>query len=58
MKDLDLDLISCTHYWIIETAHGKVSQGICSKCGIYKFFENSITGDKGINWKPGNGYIW
>lgn len=30
----------CHHYWIIETAHGPTSKGICKHCGAEKQFLN------------------
>ena len=31
----------CNHYWIIETAHGPTSKGVCKHCGEEKEFLNS-----------------
>lgn len=30
----------CRHYWIIESAEGPVSKGICKFCGARKEFNN------------------
>ncbi len=32
----------CRHHWIIETADGPVSRGICKLCGAKKEFSNSL----------------
>lgn len=31
----------CSHYWIIETAHGPTSKGVCKYCGEEKEFLNA-----------------
>ena len=31
----------CAHHWMIETANGKKSSGICKHCGDSKKFFNS-----------------
>lgn len=31
----------CCHYWIIETAKGPISKGVCKYCGEEKEFFNS-----------------
>ncbi|MFQ5917764.1 MAG: hypothetical protein ACE5I0_08150 [Candidatus Binatia bacterium] len=32
----------CRHYWIIETAKGPTSEGVCKYCGVEKEFLNSL----------------
>jgi hypothetical protein len=32
----------CRHHWIIETASGPTSPGICKICGIEKHFDNVL----------------
>ena len=32
----------CHHYWIIESAKGPVSRGVCKFCGAEKEFLNSL----------------
>ena len=32
----------CRHYWIIESANGSTSKGVCKFCGVKKEFFNSI----------------
>ena len=32
----------CVHHWVIATAHGGTSQGVCKLCGAKKVFQNSI----------------
>lgn len=34
----------CTHYWLIESADGPISQGVCKFCGARKEFHNSWLG--------------
>lgn len=36
------------HHWVIETANGPVSWGVCQICHEGKEFQNSIVGDD--NW--------
>ena len=31
----------CHHYWIIESAGGRTSKGVCKLCGTEKKFYNS-----------------
>ena len=33
---------SCLHHWIIETANGPTSRGVCRNCHESKEFNNSI----------------
>ena len=33
---------SCAHYWLIESANGPTSYGICRICGARKEFLNAI----------------
>jgi hypothetical protein len=33
---------SCRHHWIIETANGPSSRGVCQNCQESKLFSNSI----------------
>lgn len=35
--------MTCRHYWIIDTAQGPVSKGVCQYCHEVKEFQNSIT---------------
>ncbi len=32
----------CQHYWVIETADGPISNGVCQACGETREFQNSI----------------
>ncbi len=34
----------CRHYWIIESAEGPISKGVCRLCGAEKEFFNSFYG--------------
>ncbi|HAA95603.1 MAG: hypothetical protein FI717_06235 [SAR202 cluster bacterium] len=33
---------TCLHHWVIETANGPVSWGVCQNCHEGKEFQNSI----------------
>ena len=35
---------TCRHYWIIESASGPTSKGVCKFCGEEKEFQNSWVG--------------
>ena len=46
---------TCHHHWVIETAQGPTSDGVCKNCGTRKEFLNAIpedsppqTRDKGV----------
>ena len=32
----------CTHHWVIESANGPLSEGVCRRCGERREFTNSI----------------
>ncbi len=32
---------TCRHYWVIESARGPVSKGVCKFCGAQREFHNS-----------------
>ena len=32
----------CHHYWLIESAEGPTSKGVCKFCGAEKEFSNSL----------------
>ena len=32
---------ACTHHWVIEVAHGPLSEGMCQRCGEKREFSNS-----------------
>ena len=34
--------VQCRHYWIIEPANGRVSEGVCQNCQETREFQNSI----------------
>jgi len=34
---------TCRHYWVIETASGPTSRGVCKICGEEREFQNSWT---------------
>ena len=33
---------TCRHHWIIETANGPISRGVCRKCSESREFKNSF----------------
>jgi len=33
----------CRHHWLIESAEGPISQGICQLCGMKRDFHNYLT---------------
>ncbi len=39
----------CAHHWLIETAAGPLSKGVCRLCGEEREFTNS-TDFHGMNW--------
>ncbi len=32
----------CLHHWVIETADGPISEGVCQKCAEVKTFANYV----------------
>ena len=32
----------CHHHWMVEAAHGLISEGVCKLCGARKHFNNRI----------------
>lgn len=32
----------CPHYWVIDSATGPTSRGVCKRCGAVKEFFNSL----------------
>ena len=38
--------VGCSHYWIIDSADGPTSNGVCRICGAEKEFFNSFDGTK------------
>ena len=37
-----LEKDECSHYWVIESATGPTSQGVCKFCGVARDFQNSF----------------
>ncbi len=37
--------IACRHFWLIESANGPTSHGVCCLCGAERDFPNSISED-------------
>lgn len=33
----------CCHYWLIESAAGPISHGVCRLCGMKRNFDNYLT---------------
>ena len=46
---------SCMHYWLIESATGRKSRGVCKFCGAEKEFLNSVPDYSTL--KPGSGFF-
>ena len=44
----------CNHYWIIETALGLTSRGVCKLCGAEKIFDNSLLDQWVDPWAEGD----
>ena len=36
--------VACRHYWVIESASGPTSKGVCKFCGEIREFQNSWIG--------------
>lgn len=36
---------TCKHHWIIDTAAGPTSRGVCERCGVEQSFANSLPDD-------------
>ena len=47
-------VMECTHHWVIESAHGPLSEGLCQRCGEKREFKNSgdVTSPWRISQKP------
>lgn len=41
-KNKEAIIEACKHYWVIESAHGPESRGICKYCGETRDFSNSL----------------
>jgi len=39
----------CRHHWLIESAHGATSRGLCKICGSVRDFRNSLS--EGYYWE-------
>jgi hypothetical protein len=35
------DFVNCAHHWVIASANGPLSKGICQRCGETRDFRNS-----------------
>jgi len=33
---------TCQHHWVLETAAGPTSKGVCQRCGMQKEFQNTV----------------
>ena len=42
----------CPHYWLIESAKGPTSRGVCKACGATKDFFNAIPEGDSMVVKP------
>ena len=43
--------LACTHHWVIESANGPSSGGVCQRCGGTREFKNSA---EVIPWQSAN----
>jgi hypothetical protein len=43
--------LACTHHWVIESANGPSSGGVCQRCGETREFKNSA---EVIPWQSAN----
>ena len=43
---VSLEDFMCTHYWVIDSANGPVSRGVCKLCHAARGFENSVVATK------------
>lgn len=39
-QDDSLGTVGCRHYWVIESADGRMSRGRCSRCAAVRDFPN------------------
>ena len=39
----DLFVMDCQHYWVIATAQGPTSEGVCQNCGECRDFKNHVS---------------
>ncbi|MFC2033622.1 hypothetical protein ACFLUB_03815 [Chloroflexota bacterium] len=46
---------TCKHYWLIESATGHKSRGVCKLCGAEKEFLNSVPDYNGV--KPAASFM-
>ena len=46
---------TCVHYWLIESAQGHTSRGLCKFCGEERVFLNSMPDYASL--KPGSGFF-
>ena len=44
--------VGCRHYWVIESAEGPTSKGVCKLCGAEKEFFNSFYGTVQVERNP------
>ena len=42
MDQVETTQTQCRHHWMIDTAYGPVSQGVCKLCGDAREFRNSV----------------
>ena len=47
---------TCSHHWVIESAAGPVSPGICQTCGEVREFTNYVAGPAWRDNDPPKGY--
>jgi len=51
-EGLATEQTSCQHHWVLETAAGPTSKGVCQRCGTEKEFKNTIETDPWTYGRP------
>jgi hypothetical protein len=46
---------TCAHYWLIDSAEGHISRGVCKFCGEEREFLNSVPAYASL--RPGAGFF-
>ena len=44
----------CHHYWVIDTAVGPTSKGVCRLCGAQREFDNTLLDEWVDPWSDGD----
>ncbi|MFH1140799.1 MAG: hypothetical protein V1724_03815 [Chloroflexota bacterium] len=46
------NVVLCRHYWVIDSAGGPTSKGVCRLCGVQRQFKNYLEDAPWDNEKP------